>query len=227
MALQVLECLHMTDTTLLAGPVGNIEVLIDAPARTPLGVAVVAHPHSLQGGTANHKVPQQMAKALVAIGYVVVRPNFRGVGQSEGVHDGGLGEADDLLHVIRHSRQEYAGRLLLAGFSFGAFVMARAVAALTKDGVELDGVMLAGTPWGTVDGQRTYETPPVPAGTLVMHGEQDERVPLAAVFDWARPQGLPVVVVPGTNHFFTGKLGVLGRLVTDYARIRSVSPVGV
>ncbi|WP_316684264.1 alpha/beta hydrolase [Ralstonia holmesii] len=217
----------MTDTTLLAGPVGNIEVLIDAPARAPLGVAVVAHPHPLQGGTASHKVPHQMAKALVACGYVVVRPNFRGVGQSTGVHDGGLGEAEDLIHVIRHSRKAYAGQLLLAGFSFGAFVMARAVAALTRDGVELAGVMLAGTPWGTVDGQRTYETPPVPAGTLVIHGEQDERVPLAAVFDWARPQGLPVVVVPGTNHFFTGKLGVLGRVVTDYARGKCAASAGV
>lgn len=208
----------MTDTTLLPGPVGNIEVLIDAPTGTPLGVAVVAHPHPMQGGSASHKVPHQMAKALVACGYVAVRPNFRGVGQSEGVHDGGLGEVEDLLQVIRHSQQAYAGQLLLAGFSFGAFVMAHAVAALTHEGVEPDGVVLAGTPWGTVDGQRTYETPPVPAGTLVIHGEQDERVPLAAVFDWARPQGLPVVVVPGANHFFTGKLGVLGRVVTRYAR---------
>lgn len=226
MAPQALERLRMTDTTLLAGPVGNIEVLVDAPAGTPLGVAVVAHPHPLQGGTASHKVPHQMAKALVAGGYVVVRPNFRGVGQSEGVHDSGLGEADDLLHIIHHSRQTYPGRLLLAGFSFGAFVMARAVAALTKESIELDGVMLVGTPWGTVDGQRAYETPPVPAGTLVIHGEQDERVPLAAVFDWVRPQALPVVVVPGADHFFTGKLGVLGRLVTDYARTKSMLPVG-
>lgn len=208
----------MTDTTLLPGPVGNIELLIDAPAGAPLGVVVVAHPHPMQGGSASHKVPHQMAIALVACGYVAVRPNFRGVGRSDGAHDGGLGEAEDLLHVIRHSQHAYAGHLLLAGFSFGAFVMARAVAALVNEGVEPDGVILAGTPWGTVDGQRTYETPPVPKGTLVIHGEQDERVPLAAVFDWVRPQALPVVVVPSANHFFTGKLGVLGRVVTDYAR---------
>lgn len=217
----------MTETILLAGLAGSIEVLIDAPAGTPLGVAMVAHPHPLQGGSANHKVPHQMAKALVACGYVAVRPNFRGVGRSEGAHDGGLGEVGDLLEVIRHCRQAYAGQLLLAGFSFGAFVIAHAIAALTRESIALDGMILAGTPWGTVDGQRTYETPPVPAGTLVIHGEQDERVPLTAVFDWARPQGLPVVVVPGANHFFTGKLGVLGRLVTDYAQTKRVAPVGV
>lgn len=217
----------MTETTLLAGLAGNIEVLIDVPAHTPLGVAVVAHPHPLQGGSASHKVPHQMAKALVACGYVAVRPNFRGVGRSEGAHDGGLGEVGDLLEVIRHCRQAYAGQLLLAGFSFGAFVMAHAAAALTRESVAQDGLILAGTPWGTVDGQRTYETPPVPADTLVIHGEQDERVSLTAVFDWARPQGQPVVVVPGANHFFTGKLGVLGRLVTDYAHTKCVAPVGV
>ncbi|KHK55887.1 GntR family transcriptional regulator [Ralstonia sp. A12] len=217
----------MTETTLLAGLAGNIEVLIDVPAYTPLGVAVVAHPHPLQGGSASHKVPHQMAKALLACGYVVVRPNFRGVGRSEGVHDGGLGEVGDLLEVIRYCRQAYAGQLLLAGFSFGAFVMAHAAAALTRESVTQDGLILAGTPWGTVDGQRTYETPPVPADTLVIHGEQDERVSPTAVFDWARPQGLPVVVVPGANHFFTGKLGVLGRLVTDYAHMKRAAPAGI
>ncbi|AEG71231.1 alpha/beta hydrolase [Ralstonia solanacearum] len=211
----------MTGSILLMGPAGRIECLIDRPAGAPLGVAVVAHPHPLQGGSAAHKVPHQIAKALTACGYVVVRPNFRGVGRSEGVHDLGQGETEDLVHVIRHWRQADSGKLLLAGFSFGAYVMARAVAVLADAGVEPAGVVLAGTPWGSVEGQRLYETPAVPAGTLVVHGEQDERVPLSAVFAWARPQGLPVAVVPGANHFFTGKLGVLARLVTDYAVSRS------
>ncbi len=211
----------MTETTLLAGPAGNIEVFIDAPTGPSLGVAVVAHPHPLQGGSAGHKVPHQIAKALTACGYVAVRPNFRGVGRSDGAHDQGQGETEDLVRVIRHSRQAHPGRLLLAGFSFGAYVMARAMAGLAQEGVVPGGAILAGTPWGTVDGQRTYETPPVPADTLVVHGEQDARVPLAAVFDWARPQGLPVVIVPGADHFFTGKLGVLARAVTGYVLARA------
>lgn len=105
---------------------------------------------------------------------------------------------------------------MLAGFSFGAYVTARAAEALSRGGVSCRAVILAGTPWGMVEGQRTYETPPVPFATLAVHGEQDERVPLGAVFDWARPQALPVVIVPGANHFFTGKLGALERVVGAY-----------
>ncbi|MHA6832810.1 alpha/beta hydrolase [Ralstonia pseudosolanacearum] len=208
----------MTESVLMPGPAGNIEYLIDMPAVAPIGVAVVAHPHPLQGGSANHKVPHQIAKALLTCGYVAVRPNFRGVGRTEGVHDCGAGEADDLVSVIDHVRNLYPGSLLVAGFSFGAYAMARAVAALSVAAIRPDGIILAGMPWGRIAGQRSYEPPPVPLESLIVHGEQDDRVPLAAVFDWARPQGLPVVVVPGAGHFFAGKLATLERLVNGYVR---------
>lgn len=216
----------MTESVLISGSAGNIECLIDVPACSAIGVAVVAHPHPLQGGSASHKVPHQIAKALVACGYVTLRPNFRGVGRSEGAHGLGVSETGDLLDVIRHGQHIYPGRLVLAGFSFGAYVTARAVAELVVAGTEPDAVILAGTPWGDVAGQRRYEPPPVPMDTLVVHGEQDERVSLSAVFDWVRPQGLPVTVVPGADHFFSGKLGVLGRLVTGYVRAHSKEGAG-
>src|SRR5437868_4896272 len=96
--------------------------------------------------------------------------------------------------------------------------MARTAKALQERGIPYTHLVLAGTPWGTIHGHRDYETPAVPSTTLAIHGERDERVALQAVFDWARPQGLPIVVVPGANHFFTGKLAVLDRLVRAYLR---------
>ncbi|MDX6007403.1 alpha/beta hydrolase [Cupriavidus necator] len=203
--------------TLVEGHVGNIELLVDTPQSTVRGIAVVAHPHPLQGGSAEHKVPHVFAKTLTARGFVAVRPNFRGVGGTEGVHDAGVGEATDLLGVVSLYRQAHPGLpLVLAGFSFGAYVIARVAELLRSQGAETPFVVLAGAPWAVVEGQRSYDTPNVPATSLVIHGERDERVLLSAVLDWARPQGLPVVVIPSANHFFTGKLGALARLVGAY-----------
>ena len=206
-----------TGKIFVAGEVGRIELIVDTPRTKARGIAVIGHPHPLQGGTATHKVPHVLAKALAARGYVAVRPNFRGVGDSEGEHDAGDGETTDTVGVIHYLRQEYPGMpLVLAGFSFGAYVMARAVEVLRGQGLPCPHLILAGMPWGTIPGHRSYETPTVPSTTLVVHGEKDERVPLGAVLDWARPQDLPVVVVPGANHFFTGKLGALERVVGGY-----------
>lgn len=206
-----------TEKVLIPGEVGNIELLVDAPLAPICGVAVIAHPHPLQGGAATHKVPHVLARTLASKGYFAVRPNFRGVGATEGTHDAGIGETVDTIAVVNHLRQTYSGLpLVLAGFSFGAYVITRAAEMLRRLGVECPHVILAGTPWGTVEGQRSYETPPVPSTTLAVHGEKDERVTLSSVFDWARPQGLPIVVVPGANHFFTGKLPTLERVVGAY-----------
>src|SRR4051812_30286612 len=79
----------------LAGAAGAIELVVDVPAGTPRGVAIVAHPHPLYGGTLDNKVAQTLARAFKELGYVAMRPNFRGVGQSEGTHDHGAGETDD------------------------------------------------------------------------------------------------------------------------------------
>ncbi|MBV8157667.1 MAG: alpha/beta fold hydrolase, partial [Dyella sp.] len=182
-------------------------------------IAVVAHPHPSQGGTAEHKIPQLLARALQAHGFLTLRPNYRGVGQSEGEYDEGIGETDDVLAVIRHVQAEHPGLpLALAGFSFGAFVQTRAAAVLATAGEAIAHLVLAGMPAGALSETLSYDTPAVPANALVVHGERDERVPLANVFAWARPQELPVVVLPGAGHFFTGKLPGLRRVVEEYLR---------
>jgi len=204
-----------TRALLIDGPAGAIDLALDLPTGTPVGVAVIAHPHPLFGGTRDNKVVQTLARAMVALGYVCWRPNFRGVGESAGVHDDGIGETDDLLAVVAHAREHAASigvarpRLVLAGFSFGSYVQTRVAARLRELGQPADRLVLVGT------AVSRFEVGPVPADTLVVHGEVDDTVPLQAVFDWARRQELPVVVLPGADHFFHRKLTLLKRIVLD------------
>lgn len=215
------------DRYTIAGPVGKIEILSDAPQGQAAGIAVIAHPHPLLGGNAEHKIPLQLAKLFQARGFVAARPNFRGMDGTEGKHDGGDGETDDLLAVIRHLQQAHPGLpLALAGFSFGAFVQALVARRLLDAGETVSHLVLSGIPWGPVAGNRSYDTPDVPGDTLVVHGEKDDNVPLRSVLDWARPQELPVVVIPGANHFFTGKLPVFQRIVAAYLDTRLAAAAG-
>jgi alpha/beta superfamily hydrolase len=188
----------------VAGPAGKIECAVDAPQGEPLGVALIAHPHPLFGGSLDNKVVQTLARAFLELGYETWRPNFRGVGASEGVHDEGRGELDDLAAIVAHLEPQ---RLALAGFSFGAGLQVQLATRVKCEKLVLVGVAVT-----------RFELPPAPAGTLVIHGERDETVPLAAVLDWARPQELPVVVVPGAEHFFHRKLNLLRDLVLTYCR---------
>lgn len=198
----------LTEYLLQDGPSGPLEVAIDRPAGAAIGVAVLAHPHPLHGGTLTNKVVQTLARACVQAGWTAVRFNFRGVGRSAGVYDEGRGELSDLLSVIQ--AQAPLGPLCLAGFSFGAFVTSHA-AALLQAQRDIQRLVLVGT------AASRFEVSPVPAElhlrTLVIHGEQDDTVPLASVMDWARPQALPVLVVPGGGHFFHGQLPLLRDLV--------------
>ena len=198
-----------TRTLLIPGPAGAIDVALDLPASAPIGCAVIAHPHPLYHGTRDNKVAQTLARALVASGFAAWRPNFRGVGASEGAHDEGRGETDDLLTVAAHARSElgHPGPLVLAGFSFGAFVQTRVAAELADSGTPAALLVMVGPAVG-----RTIESVVAPE-TLVIHGEVDETVPLANVLDWARPLEIPVVVIPGADHFFHRKLTLLKRLV--------------
>ena len=176
------------------------------------GVAVIAHPHPQFGGTMDNKVVQTMVRAFLQMGWRTVRHNFRGVGASEGTHDEGRGESEDLLAVIAAHR--LPGRpLALGGFSFGGDVQTR-VAARLADSVTPPGrIVLVGTAAGEVSGARSYPTLPVPDHSLVIHGEKDETVALANVLAWAEPQELPVVVVPGADHFFHGRLHVIRKII--------------
>ena len=204
-----------TEKLQLKGAVGQVEALRDPAADgTPaLGVAVITHPHPLFGGSMDNKVVQTLARAFVACGWTAVRFNFRGVGASEGAHDEGRGEYEDLLAVIDQVAPE--GHLAIAGFSFGAFVASRAIEKLAPSR-DLRHVVLVGT------AAARFSVAAVPADlherTLVVHGEQDDTVPLASVMDWARPQTLPVTVVPGGGHFFHGQLPLLKNLVVRHLR---------
>jgi len=192
-----------TERRFVAGPAGRIECAVDSPAGSPAvkpkGAALIAHPHPLFGGTLDNKVVQTLARSFVELGYEAWRPNFRGVGRSEGKHDEGRGEVEDLLEITRHLG---AGKIVLACFSFGA-----AMQALLAQRVKAERLVLVGL--AVVN----FKIPDVPANTLLIHGEQDETIPLSAVLDWARPQDLPVVVVPGADHFFHRKLQPLRTIV--------------
>jgi hypothetical protein len=202
-----------TESLLLAGPAGHLEVAVDRPTSTSRGTAVIAHPHPLHGGTLTNKVVQTLARACVLDGWTAVRFNFRGVGTSEGTFDEGRGELDDMLAVVSALAPD--GPLCLAGFSFGAFVTTHTVERLRAER-DLQRVVLVGT------ATSRFEAAPISAElhgrTLVVHGELDDTVPLSAVLDWARPQVLPVLVVPGGGHFFHGQLPLLRELVLRHLR---------
>ncbi|MDB5843436.1 MAG: hypothetical protein JWP79_746 [Polaromonas sp.] len=203
---------------LIDGPVGAMEVFIDLPRENAsCGIAIIGHPQPLLGGSAMHKVPHLLARGLSEAGWLVARPNFRGVGRSVGAHDTGKGETQDVLALHAQLCDALPGaRVALVGFSFGAFVQARVAHALAERGQPAWRVCLAGMPYGKVEGQRSYDTPQNLPDALIVHGEQDQCVLLAAVLDWARPQIQPVTVVPGADHYFTGKLHVLRRLVLSH-----------
>ena len=189
----------------IAGPAGRIECAIDWPEETPRGVAVVCHPHPQGGGTLDNKVAQTLARAFVQLGWASVRFNFRGVGGSEGTWDDGRGEVDDALAVVgaARARAEFAALpLALAGFSFGGYVAAAAADRL-PEGAKAVRLVLVGP------STEKQQVPVVPADTVVVHGESDDVVPLSATLDWARPQALPVIVLPGVGHFFHGRIALL------------------
>jgi uncharacterized protein len=187
------------------GHAGRLEAACQEPAGEPHGIAIVAHPHPLFGGTMDNKVVQTLARAFCELGQVAVRFNFRGVGGSEGEWDEGRGETEDVLSVAHAAREKFGHLpLTLAGFSFGGFVQARAARRLHPKKLLLVAPAVS-----------RFEVPEVAAGTLVVHGEMDDVVPLKDLLDWARPQELPVLVVPGCEHFFHGRLHVLKQIVLD------------
>lgn len=199
-----------------------MELCVDAPLQSH-GVVILAHPQPLLGGSAQHKVPQFLAKALAQAGWWVLRPNFRGVGLSAGRHDQGEGETQDLIWlagVVRAQTPELP--MSLVGISFGAYVQACVAAHLQQHGHPAQHVVLAAMPYGEVQGGRRYDTPQGLANTHLIHGEMDERVPLRSVLDWARPTSQAVCVVPGADHLFSGKLPLLRDLTLAFLSSKEI-----
>ena len=194
-----------TRQVILQGPVGALQCAVDEPAAAPRGLALVCHPHPLHGGTLDNKVVQTLARAFDQMGLRALRFNFRGVGSSQGAWDDGRGEIDDALAALQGFR-EPALPLVLAGFSFGAYVASQVASRL--NGADAVGrVVLVGP------AVQSFAVAPVPQDSLVIHGEADEVVSLSSVLDWARPHVVPVTVVPGAGHFFHGQLPLLKSLV--------------
>jgi alpha/beta superfamily hydrolase len=200
-----------TQKFVITGAAGALECKLDLPAdMAPRGIGLVAHPHPLYGGTMDNKVAQTLARAFVALGYASARMNFRGVGASAGSHDAGLGETDDMALLYAHMQIRYPDvPVALAGFSFGTFVQSRLQQRLTEQGNPAERLVLIGSAAGK------WALPEVPANTILIHGEQDDTILLGDVFDWARPQDLAVVVIPGADHFFHRKLHHIKQQIVD------------
>ena len=220
------------DTLIFFGPAGAIETRVDTPLY-PRGLALVCHPHPLFGGANTNKVVHTLAKTLTALGYLTLRPNFRGVGASAGTHTHGQEETDDMLALIAQAQAQFGDTLpgaalpekippppqlphpplVLAGFSFGGYVITRVAAALAESGQTIERIVLVALATGHIAGDREYTASPVGSHSLIIHGALDDTVPLANVLAWAEPQNLPVVVIPGADHFFHGRLQTIRDIV--------------
>lgn len=198
----------------LTGPVGELQCALDLPDPQnfpqPVGIGLVGHPHPLYGGNMDNKVAQTLARAFVALGYAAVRMNFRGVGTSAGTYDEGHGETDDMEVLMRHMQERFPNLpLALAGFSFGSFVQASLQQRLIQQGTPAERLVLVGAAAGK------WPMPDIPSNSILIHGELDETIPLSDVLQWLRPQDIPVVVIPGADHFFHRKLHHIKNLVLE------------
>lgn len=194
------------------GTAGLLEGVVHLPDDITCGIAVVAHPLPTMGGNMENKVATTLAKTFAELGCVAFRFNFRGVGASEGAFTGGDGEEQDMIAIAHYAQQEFGEELplILAGFSFGGYVAARAALKLKPQHL-----VLAAPAVGrfAASDQFSSEAPSVPPDTLVIHGEHDDVVPLSSALEWARPQHLPVVVLPKAEHYFHGRLTQLRDIV--------------
>ncbi|MDE3020371.1 MAG: alpha/beta hydrolase [Pseudomonadota bacterium] len=188
----------------IPGPCGPLETVGLDPMEPRIGLALIAHPHSLYGGSLDNKVVETLAKTLTEHGYVAVRLNFRGVGESAGEFDGGNGEVADILSAAKFIKEKYPQPglpLILVGFSFGAFVQSKACQAIKADKL----ILIA-------PAVNMFDFPVVPANTVIIHGSKDLLVPLEEVKAWAGKSGLPVNLVEGADHFFNQSLDSLRQI---------------
>ena len=206
----------MSEHMFIQGPTGQLEVFVDYPQGEVKGFAIVCHPHPLQGGTPQHKVPALLAQLMLERGCIVYRPSFRGSGLSHGLHDQGHGETEDTLNIIQHIRNLHPQLPFYAGgFSFGAHVMVKAYNLMHKEDRPIK-LILCGLPTATVAGVRHYVTPEIQGDILFIHGEADDVTLLSDLIVWAKPQRHLITILPGANHFFTGYLKQLRTAISRY-----------
>lgn len=205
--------MNVPKNTLIDGPAGPLEIAFQQPANAT-ALALICHPHPVHGGTMDNKVVQTLAKAFAELGCATLRFNFRGVGDSAGAFDEGIGETEDASAALAWARAQLPPSLPLiaAGFSFGCFVQSRLLPRSQPQQLVLVGPAVSRFQLAVLPTDLQQQT-------LVIHGEADDVVPLDAVMDWARPQGLPVTVFPGTGHFFHGRLTELKAVVKRNCRL--------
>jgi uncharacterized protein len=205
---------NSTQKFFVDGPAGKLETVLAGPnSECRHGIAIIAHPHPLYGGTMDNKVVHTLFKVLFELGFITVKFNYRGVGKSEGSYGDGLGETEDVIAVVEAIREQFDTgpnklMLLLAGFSFGGAIQAHVAKIINPESL----IMVA----PSVDHLQAPSVSSYAKRVLIIQGDQDEVVPLKTILQWAAPQDLPIVVVPGAEHFFHGKLNIIKRTVLDW-----------
>lgn len=202
----------------MSGPVGSLEAILETPADGVLrGAAVVCHPHPQHGGTMHNKVAHTMGRAFSRMGLLTLRFNFRGTGESEGEYDQGIGEVDDALAALEWIRdRQPEGPLWLGGFSFGAAIAIEAAATV-------DGLISVAPAMSRIAG-RMEGQPRCP--WLIVQGDEDELVDVEETIAWVNSlePGPELLVLPGAEHFFHGRLNDLRDAVMDFvARARPLA----
>lgn len=203
----------VTQKFFIDGPAGRLETVLGEPQSIPKGIAVIAHPHPLHGGTMDNKVVHTLFTTLLELEFITAKFNFRGVGQSEGHFDHGVGEIEDVVKVTQTIRDQFSNQvtdipLLLAGFSFGGAIQLHVAGQLAPEFLILVAPSVV-----------NLKAPPVPQTAqfaLIIQGDKDEIILPEAVLTWAAPASQPIVFIPGAEHFFHGKLAILKQLILSY-----------
>ena len=215
--LQDLLMRQSADNLELDGPAGKLEGLLESQqGSTPLGNAVICHPHPAHGGTMHNKVAHTLARAFVRLNFTALRFNFRGTGKSEGEYDEGAGELLDAIAVFQWMRERSPGLpLWLAGFSFGAAIAIRAAFETEPDG------LISVAPAAFRFAADIESQPDCP--WLIVHADQDELIDIDESVEWVNQldPGPELIVFPDTTHFFHGKLVKLRQAVEEFVTASS------
>ena len=208
----------------LDGPAGRLEALLNAGAADATHAALVCHPHPSFGGTLHNKVVFHTMKALNSFGFPVLRFNFRSAGLSQGEHDHGQGEVDDVRAALDWLDKEFRLPMIFAGFSFGAAVGLQAACPDTR----VKAMIAVGTPVAAID-NRSYDFEFLQSCTkpkLFVSGARDQFGPRAELEQLATsvPEPRKLVLIEGADHFFEGRLRELRETIESWIREVVVHP---